>query len=143
MKTRMQFWSIVAALVLGIAFVAAPAGFAQLNHLKCYTIDDSLPEGEVTLEVGNEEFGVETCTIRLPAQLLCVQTEKDSGTGADPRVTPAGNFLCYNTAASCRAGANLPGAQTFLLDDQFGERNVETTEASFARRFCAPAQIAP
>lgn len=142
MRTRGRSLMIMTAWLATAASLAAPPAFGQPppNHLKCYAIEDSLATGQHTVTLDNEQFGAETCQINTPARMFCTQTAKTSDSGGeDPRDTAAGNFLCYRTPS--RACTPAIPSQAFFIDDQFGGRDVRTTENSKVRWFCAPASL--
>jgi len=107
-----------------------------LDHLKCYTIKDSLQPAKFQADLRNQ-FGLEKgCVIALPARLLCVETDKritsaEVPPGGGPSGRPAGHFLCYSVR--CPDSENpfkVP------VQDQFGTRRIAVDRA---RLLCAPA----
>lgn len=110
--------------------------YENLDHLRCYPIEDSLKPQKYTADLTNM-FGVAAgCKIRMPARFFCTQTEKRI-TGrplppeGGPSGTNAGHFLCYR--ATC---PDDPAPEPLVLEDQFGKRKITPDRGKFV---CAPA----
>jgi hypothetical protein len=111
------------------------AAFAQSeDHLACFAVKDSAPKTKYQVTITNAT-GSQTCVVRTPAKIACVQTAKSQVTPAPPGGGPSGSaagaFLCYR--AKCAKPASTGNAI-----DQFGQR-VITFRAS--RFLCAPANL--
>ena len=95
---------------------------SELDHLKCYRINDSLQPTRYLADLRNQ-FGLEPgCVVMTPARVLCVETEKSiisspAPPGGGPSGDPAGHFLCY--FVSCRVNA---APSSVNIEDQFGRR---------------------
>ena len=128
---RTRSFALAAAVV-----VATPlAARAQLDHLTCYKVKDSAPQAKYQATLTNS-FGSQTCTVRTPAKLGCVQTSATSITPTPPGGGPsgasaAGAFLCY------RAKCGKQNSST-NVQDQFGMRVVRFKASQF---LCAPASV--
>src|SRR5262245_10760633 len=90
--------SNVVALI-GVMMFATPV-FAQTasDHLACYRVKDSARKGRSTLTLTNAAV-TQSCSIRLRAQLACLETQKSNVVptppGGGPTAGSAGDFLCY------------------------------------------------
>jgi hypothetical protein len=124
--------------ILGLASVlGAVAAFGQAtrDHLTCFRITDSAPKTKYTASL-TTAAGSQTCTVKTPAKLACVETQKSAVTppppGGGPTGSAAGSFLCYKTKCP------KPTASS-NVEDQFGKRVV-----SFggAKVLCVPAVVA-
>ncbi len=141
MKTLLRRMLSIAALSVAVPLTAWPASGQivldpPLDHLKCYQIKDSLAPSFYSAELLNQ-FGLEKgCRIRVPARLLCAETNKRIQPpafppGGGPAGDPAGHFLCY--AIRCEASEPV---QPFVVQDQFGTRVIAVDRE---RLLCAPA----
>jgi hypothetical protein len=135
---RLRHAAVLVAAVSAL-FVPAQAARAQvvdpgLDHLKCYTIKDSLQPARYVADLRNQ-FGLEPgCLIGVPARLLCVETEKrilaPQPPGGGPSGTPAGHFLCYPVRCPTTAATG-----EIRVEDQFGRRSIAFQKE---RILCAP-----
>jgi hypothetical protein len=106
------------------------------DHLTCFRVTDSAPKAKYRASL-TTAAGSQSCTVKAPAKLACVETGKSSVTPAPPGGGPtgsaAGSFLCY------RAKCSKPSGASSNAQDQFGQRVI-----SFggAKLLCAPAIVA-
>ena len=127
------------ALVLALYGLVPPlVAFAQAtpDHLICSKVRDSGARGrfQVTLTT---VAGAQSCIVKTPAKLACVEAAKTAVSptppGGGPGGSAAGAFLCY------RAKCPRPAANSTNAQDQFGQRTISIRTAQL---FCAPATIA-
>jgi hypothetical protein len=108
----------------------------ELDHLKCYQIEDPLTPAQYVADL-NTRLGVEEdCRIRVPARFYCTAASKailstPPPPGGGPSGGQAGDFLCYSVR--CRDGDTPAEVR---VEDQFGARRIRL-EAE--RLVCAPA----
>jgi len=124
--------------LLAVCSVVGTTARAQTqDHLSCFNVKDSAPKVKYTVTV-TTAAGQQTCIVRAPAKMACVQAAKGNVTPTPPGGGPggssaAGAFLCY--PAKCpkpvKTGTNA--------QDQFGNR-VITFGAT--KLLCAPAFVA-
>ncbi|HYC57124.1 MAG TPA: hypothetical protein VEL28_19490 [Candidatus Binatia bacterium] len=134
MKSPMLTLTLSTCLVAS----AAGAGAAENDHLKCYKIKDvkTFQSATADLDALRAEFGLENCSIKPAAKLVCVPVTKnltnlDGGNPADVEGDPqTDNRLCYRI--KCPKSEIAP---TFFTD-QFGSRQVRAVKAV---RLCTPA----
>jgi hypothetical protein len=123
--------AIVAALAALLLLPSSPR--AQVpDHLKCYKVKDTQAKAQytATLDGLSLEAG---CTIKVPAQLLCVPATKTNVIPAPPGGGATGTpntFACYK--AKCPKTPLAP----INVSDQFGTRSVAP---SIAKLLCAPS----
>jgi hypothetical protein len=122
--------------LLGVALALPTLGVAQPipDHLACYKVKDRGPRGRSTLTVTNAG-GAQSCSVKLPAQLGCLESVKSNVAPAPPGSGPqpgaAGNFLCYHLKCS------KPFPPDVEMTDQLGgQRIVRVRGAQF---LCVPA----
>src|SRR5689334_13449772 len=125
--------TMLAALVAALALADAASAQPVADHLECYKVKDSLTKKKYTADL--DGLVPQTCTVKVPAVMACVPTDKTNvmptppgggGTG-----TPNG-FFCYKVKCP---KATLP---TITGTDQFGTHTATAKPASLV---CAP--IAP
>jgi len=126
-----QVFALVGAIAL-----AAPA-FAQTpDHLACYKVKDRSARATFTMTVTNGEASG-TCTVKLPAKLVCFSTATSGIAPAPPGSGPspggAADFLCYT--ARCPRPAAPRGQAT----DTLGSQRVIHLQGS--QLVCAPATV--
>jgi len=124
--------ALIAALACPIVASAQPAP----DHLKCYKVKDSQPKAAYTADL--EGLTVEPgCLIKVPGNLLCVETTKSTvpppPPGGGDASVPAGRFLCYKV--KCPKAVLAP----VQWQDQFGAR---VLTPKVAKMLCAP-EIVP
>ena len=119
----------VTAAVLALVFVGAV--HAQVDHLECFKIRDSMHRARYTTQLD----GVAPphgCVVRAPAKLMCLPTAQPelvpSPPGA-PAGRSTGGFLCYKIR--CRRGST----SALNVSDRFGVRVVRPRRS---RLLCAP-----
>lgn len=136
---RYAAMGVAAGAALFATFAAVSAQVvdpSELDHLKCYRINDSLRPTRYLADLRNQ-FGLEPgCVVMTPARVLCVETEKTiisspAPPGGGPSGDPAGHFLCY--FVTCKENE---APSTVNIEDQFGRRRVTVDKA---RLLCAPA----
>jgi len=118
-----------------------PTG-APCDHLKCYVVTGDRPSDKKfekhVLDLANQQFGDEKCTLTDHAKLFCAPTAKWLVDGKEPQ-EPAGlqpqplvnDFICYTV--SCRPSGQ---SHTFFAADQFDRRDMKIGNA---RMLCVPA----
>jgi hypothetical protein len=121
--------------VLSLAIVL-PAGAQVADHLKCYKIKDSATKAKYVADLDGlaPEAG---CLIKVPGQLLCVESKKTNVSPTPPGSPPGrqtGRFVCYKV--KCPKATLAPIAWT----DQFGTRTVQPGVANLV---CAPEPAPP
>jgi hypothetical protein len=127
----------ITALAVTAVLAALPAVVhAQaFDHLTCSKVSDSAQATTYSVIVTSER-GSQTCTVRTPAKLGCLETSKGSVTpappGGGPAVPRANFFMCY------RARCDALGAASSNVEDQFGSRLVTFRGAQL---LCAPATV--
>jgi hypothetical protein len=123
--------AILVTIAASSGFVLAPAHAAP-DHLSCYHVRDPLHRNTFsTVLLG--DFGTQTCVVKAPAKLACVQVDETNTIPAPPggpTSSPAGSFFCYQL--KCRR----PLPPTTRLRDQFGARTVKFGRAQM---LCTPA----
>ncbi len=129
--------SVMVCLLLGLVQRAHSQGTAgALDHLKCYSIEDSAQPISYVADLQNQ-FGLAPgCVILVPARLFCAETNKRIDPpvlppGGGPSGTAPGDFLCYLVRCP-----NDPTTPDFRVEDQFGRRPIQLDNA---RLLCAPA----
>jgi hypothetical protein len=129
--------------VLGVAtatlFAAAPAG-AAFDHLQCFKIKDNAAAATYTADIDPSDLTFAalppSCTIKVPAKLLCVDAEK---TNVSPAPPGAGDgvttqpYLCYK--AKC-----AKVQPTASVTDQFG---IHSIQVKSTKMVCAPIPPPP
>jgi hypothetical protein len=123
------------ALLLAVALLVPSAALAQTeNALACYRVKDTGARGRASLTVSNAGVA-QTCTVKLPAVVGCLQSALGNvtppGPGGGPAATAAGDFLCYRL--KCPKPVP-PGVQ--MTDDLGGQRVVTFHRAHLV---CLPA----
>jgi len=132
----MNAWnlSVLLPLVLAATPGPAPAQAPALDHLKCYSIKDPVPEGRHWVTV-DDFFGSERCEVKVPAVFFCTGAGASDVVppvpGGGPAGAPAGDFLCYEVIRC--DGAPPEGIE---VEDAFGLRTVSFHKS---RLLCAPA----
>ena len=123
----------ILALVFALALMPRVAS-AQADHLQCFKIKDNAVKATYTanLTPTDNTFAAATgCRIKVPAKLLCVDTQKTNVTPPPPGAAagaPAQKYLCYK--------AKCPKAPaTTTIQDQFGTHQVTVKTTSL---LCAP-----
>jgi hypothetical protein len=148
MKSRVCFWLLTSAVLLGASLPAATPGFAQVpipitaerDNMTCYNIQDSQVQQRPRAELENV-FGTRTCTIERQARWACTPSAKLVGDANDQKGGPAGKFLCYDVT-KCK-GDRAP--RRIDVADQYWEqpsnpegwRNIEIEHPRF---LCVPAE---
>jgi hypothetical protein len=124
-----------------IAPVCPPG--ALCDHLKCYTVTGDRPVDKKfekhVVDLFNQQFGDETCTLTDHARLFCAPTIKKAVDGQPPQPPSGGpvenDFICYTV--SCKPTGQ---SHTFGAVDQFDRRNMKIGNA---RMLCVPAFKGP
>ena len=127
----MKALAAASLLLLGLL---APAQAQLPDHLKCYSVRDSLASFNYTADLSGlaSETG---CTIKMPAKYFCVESAKTITSsppppGASPGPIP-GRVLCYK--ARCpTTPTTLPSS---TVADQFGIRTLTPKKTTM---LCAP-----
>src|SRR5690242_4819887 len=117
---------VAATMIASVAFAATP------DHLRCYKVKDSAAKSGYSADLTGLAPGTTGCTIKVPGQLLCVETEKTNVTpppAIDGSGPAAGEFLCYKL--KCPRGTAAPVDWV----DQFGARTVTPLTSKLV---CAP-----
>jgi hypothetical protein len=126
--------SQAAASLSILSILAVPAHAAVFDHLHCYKIKDQATKTTYTADLAHSDLTFPNavgCEIKVPAKLLCVDTDK-SNVAPTPPGAAAGaatqKYLCYK--------AKCPKEQpTATLSDQFGSHALEVKSTSL---LCAP-----
>src|SRR5690348_10829023 len=109
----------VASIVIAVGVTGSAAWGTTPDHLRCYKVRDSAAKASYSADIDGLTPGTSRCTIKVPGQLLCVETAKtnlDPPPLVDGNGPSAGRFLCYK--AKCPKTATAPVTWT----DQFGTR---------------------
>jgi hypothetical protein len=117
-----------------VALARTPPAVAQVDHLACYKIADTLAGVRYTADVSGLTLGP-GCVVKTPAKLLCVPATTANVTPEPPGAPPgtaAGPSLCYKVKCP------PPGTSAAVVTDRFGSREVVPRTA---RLLCAPATI--
>jgi hypothetical protein len=136
----------MAVVGLSLLWFGATDAVAQqpvFDHLKCYTVTgDHHQFKKHEVDLLNQQFGEEQCTLVDHAKFFCAPTQKKSVDGHPPNspfptqaLDPTQDFICYSV--SC-----VPKNQkhSFGATDQFAQREMTITNAKL---FCAPARKNP
>jgi hypothetical protein len=124
--------------VLGVAtatlFAAAPAG-AAFDHLQCFKIKDNAAAATYTADIDPSDLTFAalpaSCTIKVPAKLLCVDAEKTNVSPTPPGAADGVTtqpYLCYK--AKC-----TKVQPTASVADQFGLHSIQVKSTKMV---CAP-----
>ena len=119
-----------------VAFLVVAAAQAQpvADHLKCFKVKDSLPKATYTADL--DGLVPQNCTVKVPAKMACVPTDKTNVVPTPPGgggTGTANTFFCYKVKCP---KATLP---TISGTDQFG---THTATAKPASLICAPVAAA-
>jgi hypothetical protein len=122
--------------MVGIAIALPTLALAQPtpDHLACYKVKDRAGRGRFTLTVTNGGV-TQACSVKLPAQLGCIESVKadvvPAPPGGGPQSAAAGNFLCYHLKCP------KPFPPDVEMTDQLGGQRVVRFRG--AQLLCAPA----
>jgi hypothetical protein len=126
----------IATLVAMSALAGVAFGQSAQDHLTCFKVKDSAPKAKYHATL-TTAAGSQSCTVKAPAKMACVQTAKSGVSptppGGGPGGSPAGSFLCY------QAKCPKPSSAGTNAVDQFGQRLVKF---GGAKLLCAPAIVA-
>src|SRR5215470_10384635 len=130
-RTSAIFTSVaVSTLLVGTALAQTAR-----DHLACFRVTDSAPKAKYRATF-TTAAGDQTCVVKTPAKVACVEASKSDVSptppGGGPSGSAAGSFLCYQ--AKCPKPAASTNAQ-----DQFGQRLITFRGAKLV---CAPAAVA-
>lgn len=120
-----------AATIVACLSLAASAAAQVPDHLKCHRVRDPIGPATYTADLGGL-FAQAGCLVKVPAQLLCVETATTAVTPPPPGAAPgaaAGRYLCYK--AKCPK-STLPAIP---WTDQFGSRAIQPMTT---KMLCAP-----
>ena len=132
----MRHQSLGSALLVAAGLVPFAAFAQPADHLTCFAVKDSAPRAKYQAKL-TTSAGSQTCTVKVPAKIACVPSEKSdvapTPPGGGPDGSATGAFLCYR--AKCPKSSISENAQ-----DQFGNRLVLLKASRF---LCTPANVAP
>ena len=122
------------AFTAAVLFAATPSG-AAFDHLQCFKIKDNAAAATYVADIDPSDLTFAalpaSCTIKVPAKLLCVDAEKTNVTPAPPGAADgltAQPYLCYK--AKC-----TKVQPTTSVTDQFGLHGIEVKSTKLV---CAP-----
>jgi hypothetical protein len=120
-----------AATIVACLSLAASAAAQVTDHLTCHRVRDPIAPATYRADLDGL-FPQAGCLVKVPAQLLCVETATTAVTPPPPGAAPgpaARRFLCYK--AKCPK-STLPAIP---WTDQFGARPIQ---ALTTKMVCAP-----